>query len=260
LSKSDSALRYASIALHVLFVACGAKRKSVPAVDVEAACDAQCAKARVIALEVWARAARQYDLHQLALAFGAALDRSDCDAARELSSALLRNKTAASTMTIEGQRHVDATLAGYRGTLGKCPATAFAALPNDAAITLERRTCYGPCPAYTLTVRADGRVSYIGQSSVEVTGPAEAWIDPAEVVGLFHAFESLHFRTRPVSYESHGSDEAGAKLSLRVGAQVYAVNDDATCWQTAAIADGICYLQNRVDEVAQSHRWIKKSR
>jgi hypothetical protein len=37
-------------------------------------------------------------------------------------------------------------------------------------ITLERTTCFGTCPAYTVTLRSDGTITYEGRRFVEMTG------------------------------------------------------------------------------------------
>lgn len=37
-------------------------------------------------------------------------------------------------------------------------------------VTLERTTCFGSCPAYTVTLRSDGTIIYEGRKFVEMTG------------------------------------------------------------------------------------------
>jgi hypothetical protein len=46
-------------------------------------------------------------------------------------------------------------------------------------VALEETSCYGLCPTYTLILRADGSVSYLGQANVELKGERTGRIDPA---------------------------------------------------------------------------------
>jgi hypothetical protein len=41
---------------------------------------------------------------------------------------------------------------------------------QDFAITMERTACLGECPAYTVTIKADGSVQFVGEACVRVTG------------------------------------------------------------------------------------------
>ena len=43
-------------------------------------------------------------------------------------------------------------------------------VPNDVVIKLQRTSCYGPCPIYTVTIDAVGNVNYEGAKNVRVVG------------------------------------------------------------------------------------------
>ena len=45
---------------------------------------------------------------------------------------------------------------------------------NTVVITLERTTCFGVCPVYTLTIYGDGRVVYEGTRFVRTEGERTA--------------------------------------------------------------------------------------
>jgi hypothetical protein len=60
-------------------------------------------------------------------------------------------------------------------------------------ITLERTSCFGGCPVYTVTMRSDGSVSYEGTQHVRVAGKHSWKIDPAAVLALAREMEAAGF-------------------------------------------------------------------
>lgn len=71
--------------------------------------------------------------------------------------------------------------------------TSLAAEPSDTVITLERTTCYGTCPSYTLSILKDGTVNYIGREYVRVKGTAQWKVDPAVVDSLVREFIKIDY-------------------------------------------------------------------
>jgi Domain of unknown function (DUF6438) len=66
-------------------------------------------------------------------------------------------------------------------------------VPPDAMIRLQRTSCYGPCPIYTITIDASGTVTYEGERAVRVVGRRTAKIDTSTVAGLLARVESIRF-------------------------------------------------------------------
>jgi len=71
--------------------------------------------------------------------------------------------------------------------------TSLAAEPSDTVITLERTTCYGTCPSYTLSILKDGTVNYIGRDYVRVKGTAQWKVEPAVVDSLVKEFLKIDY-------------------------------------------------------------------
>ncbi len=46
---------------------------------------------------------------------------------------------------------------------GGCASAAQTPSPEPVEITLQRTTCFGTCPEYTVTLKDDGTVSYSGR-------------------------------------------------------------------------------------------------
>ena len=66
-------------------------------------------------------------------------------------------------------------------------------LPPDALIRLQRTSCLGPCPIYTVTIDARGTVTYEGERFVRVVGRRTAQIDKALVATLLSRAERIRF-------------------------------------------------------------------
>ena len=57
-------------------------------------------------------------------------------------------------------------------------------VPPDASIGLQRTSCYGPCPIYTVTIDARGMVTYEGERFVRVVGRQTSQIGTSTVATL----------------------------------------------------------------------------
>jgi hypothetical protein len=92
--------------------------------------------------------------------------------------------------------------------------------PDDAVrITLERTVCFGSCPAYRVSLDADGTVTYEGQSYVKERGPKTKQVAAAEFRSLVLRFESGEFealsppwKCPPIQIQT--SDMPSATLTL----------------------------------------------
>lgn len=64
--------------------------------------------------------------------------------------------------------------------------------PNDT-VELQRGPCLGDCPAYTVTLRGDGTITWHGDSHVKVTGVATSRIPSSEARALIRSFRAHGF-------------------------------------------------------------------
>jgi Domain of unknown function (DUF6438) len=65
--------------------------------------------------------------------------------------------------------------------------------PRGARISLTRTSCLGACPDYTLTIRPDGRVVFVGRAFVATVGRASGRIDRGQVGQMLERLERLDF-------------------------------------------------------------------
>ena len=222
--------------------------------------DKACATGRAATLQKLARDESSYLLYD-ALALQAAYSRDDCDAATEVAGGIERYELDRAKKPALAKAIDDALM----GRLGYCAVAAKSNPPPpapDAWITLSREACYGECPIYDLTVRADGLVSWEGKGFVAKMGSATRRIDPAKARSLFDAFVRMSFEKGPPVYDSGISDTPTATLTISHGAAggTYAVHDDASCFGKKSIDLGTCYLERRVDEIAEAMPWIEAPR
>lgn len=190
-----------------------------------------------------------------AMALESAYGRDDCDAATELAGAIERVPIDRVKKPALAKAADDALL----GRLGYCALAAKmtpAAPPPGSTITLERGGCYGTCPIYTVTIRDDGLVTWKGKDFVTTVGAATHRVDPAHARLLFDAFERMSFAKGPAAYDSGVTDTATADVTLERGGLRHTLHDDASCFGTPSIRQGTCYLELRIDEIAETEAWV----
>jgi hypothetical protein len=139
----------------------------------------------------------------------------------------------------------------------------------ESSVTLERSTCFGNCPAYRVTVTADGKVSFTGHAHVQ-TMQATGQATPAQLAAIHDALARADFDAMRASYASRDdgcdmimSDQPGIKISVnKVG-----VNDargnrsvDFYLGCTGALAEAVRprieQLASSIDEQLDTRRWI----
>jgi len=64
---------------------------------------------------------------------------------------------------------------------------------KDVVIGMERTSCFGQCPVYSVEIRGDGSGSYRGQRHVSDPGPHTVHLERAQVIRLLTAFFNARF-------------------------------------------------------------------
>lgn len=122
---------------------------------------------------------------------------------------------------------------------------------DGLVITIERTACFGTCPVYKLTIRGDGSVTYEGRKFVRVVGTRQSTLDKTDLAELVRAFNKAgyfglddHYRSRVVS------DEPTTFTSFTMAGRHKQIED---YWGDPA---ALIALENQIDEVAGSKKWI----
>lgn len=144
-------------------------------------------------------------------------------------------------------------------TSGSAPADTSAgfALPADLEITLERSACYGVCPAYVVTLRADGTVEYRGDKYVRVHGSKVDRVKPNEVRALLIKMDRAGFDGLTVPDpcdKGISTDHATHRLTLvRNGKRRTIVHYTGNLCAPPALGE----LADEIDRVAGTDRWTR---
>ena len=79
------------------------------------------------------------------------------------------------------------------GSVSSTPSPEPQDIPPDTIITLERTVCFGTCPAYKLTISADGAVVFTGEEYVREKGTVHSKISKDQVKQLISEFTKTQY-------------------------------------------------------------------
>jgi hypothetical protein len=124
-------------------------------------------------------------------------------------------------------------------------------------IQLERMPCYGTCPAYSVTIRGDGRIEYNGKSRVKETGTREGQITTDKIRALALDFAKAKFWGLEEDYSGKkckGSctDMATAVTELTVRGVTHRVKHYYGC---GGVPKSFFDLESAIDKSANSEQW-----
>lgn len=153
--------------------------------------------------------------------------------------------------------------------LGACAVRADAAADqpmHEATITLQRSTCFGNCPSYTVTVTPEGQVSFTGHAHVQ-TRQAESHVTPAQIANIAVALKQARLHSMHDSYTSSDdgcemvmSDQPGIRITVADAAGSKTVDFYLGC--TGAAADAVRprieQLAHSIDQQLDTAHWIGK--
>jgi hypothetical protein len=138
------------------------------------------------------------------------------------------------------------------------PSTAImnAASPGAQAqgpvtITLQRTTCFGTCPAYTITIRDDGTVTYMGGDHARVQGSQTWKIDPSAVRALAKEMQDAGYFDLQDEYRAMMTDHPTTYTSLTVGSRTKKIKN------YVAGPPRLKEMEERIDEVAGTKKYVR---
>lgn len=141
--------------------------------------------------------------------------------------------------------------------------------PESDSLVLERTPCYGSCPAYRLTIRGDGVVTFVSHNPDDTTGVRTDTIAPAQVAWLVRESGRLDFFALPpvIADDStlcplRATDHPGATVTISRGDSTHRVVDYLGCYADHDLAVNqrvrqLRSLEVKIDSIAHSSRWVK---
>lgn len=125
--------------------------------------------------------------------------------------------------------------------------------PGTVSIGMERRGCEGSCPVYSVTLAADGTVSYVGSAFIAIPGHHRAQITAAAVSDLLDRFRQARFLSALPEY-SGAYDGGFTALHLKVNGTAYQVVDESGL--RVGLPTAIRDLEKAVDDATESAKWV----
>ena len=105
------------------------------------------------------------------------------------------------------------------------PAAATQPAGGPVEITLQRTTCFGTCPEYTVTLKDDGTVVYSGRQFVKTPGEHTWKIEATAVRALAREMEKEGFFELQDSYTARVSDNPTTYTTLKIGNRTKKIQD-----------------------------------
>ena len=130
-------------------------------------------------------------------------------------------------------------------------------IPEDVIIRLNRTVCFGKCPAYLLTVKADGQVNFFGQDHTKTKGQAKDKISKEKVKQLLTEFKNAKFFELNDNYNSTNcsKDNPTIRTTLFINKKVKKIEHDLGCDAPQELTN----LENQIDEIVGTEKWIGNS-
>jgi len=174
---------------------------------------------------------------------------SDADLRKILGQNVLRVMRESEKVSKRLQQERGPSVVLFPTAAAQTSATAPAQGP--ITITLERTACFGFCPAYRVSLREDGTVTYEGTQHVKVPGKQTWRIDPAAVRALAREMRDAGFFELQDQYRAMMTDHPTVYTSLSTGGRTKKVMN------YVAGPQKLKDLEERIDQVAGTQKYVK---
>src|SRR3989344_3218798 len=134
-----------------------------------------------------------------------------------------------------------------------CPETG---IPLDFSVTLERQGCYGTCPIYKVTVKADGSVTYTGERFVGTTGEQTSVIGLDKVKQLVEKINAINYFLLNPEYTRGATFDAGSAVTkVTMNGQTKEI---LHAFEDTSAPVELTELEDFIDEITNSEQWVKQ--
>jgi hypothetical protein len=137
------------------------------------------------------------------------------------------------------------------------------AIPNNLEISLQRTGCLGSCPVYSLNIKANGDVTFIG-ANTRVKGETASKISQEKIKLIIAEFERANFFKVDNNYTYTGSncgsfmdDFPSEIITIKFLNLSKKVIHNFGCISSKEELKGITEVGKRIDEITESAKWIK---
>src|SRR5215471_999076 len=158
-------------------------------------------------------------------------------------------------MTTGMTRHVALALAIGLGNA----AAQSVDVPPDAVIRLERTSCYGSCPIYTVTIDARGIVTYEGKRHVRVVGRRTAQAAPSVIAELLAHAERIGFFDFRDAYRGIENPDGSVTTVTDLPTRIVTITANGRTKRVedyVGAPDSMAEFERDIDEAAGTRRWM----
>jgi len=124
---------------------------------------------------------------------------------------------------------------------------------SEVLIKMEKTSCRGVCPVYSLSVFSDGKLEYSGQENVDMVGEYTSQLKNGELQSLIKAFEDANYFEFEDKYTGMVRDLPTTYLMYRKGDREKRIKDYAGAPKT------LKQLEEKVESLINANDWKKKS-
>lgn len=141
-------------------------------------------------------------------------------------------------------------------------------IPKDLLIKLTRTMCFGTCPDYELTIKANGNVTFRGKNFTQIKGIAHGKITQENLKLIIAEFENTKFFSLRNSYneQSDGCGEVSTDnpseiIFIQINGRKKNVSHYFGCRNVKGDSlERIIRLAQKIDEITDSKRWIREQK
>jgi hypothetical protein len=138
--------------------------------------------------------------------------------------------------------------------------TACTPSPESKALEvfIQRLPCYGPCPAYDISIKPDGTVTYDGNLYVAVEGRHLSEISTEQVNELLAAILEMDIFALEDNYMIGGRDAPLTIITVALDEEVKTIWHPT--WQSCnhlgeTALRALCELESSIDEIVIASQW-----
>jgi hypothetical protein len=132
-------------------------------------------------------------------------------------------------------------------------------VPADTTVSLQRTSCYGPCPVYTVKIDARGSVIYEGEKFVRVVGRQTARVDRSVVARLLAHAERIHFFDMRNAYRVIENPDGSTTTVTDLPTKIVTITTNRRTKRVedyVGAPDALEEFEKAIDEAAGSTRWV----
>jgi hypothetical protein len=126
---------------------------------------------------------------------------------------------------------------------------------SSIRMTLSRSTCLGTCPSYSVAISGDGTVDFKGGRFTAIGGEHHSQVSYDDISSLIEKFRAADFFSLDHEYRFNVTDNPTYIIAFTAGRKNKEVIDYVG--QQVGMPDAVTKLENEIDRVSGSARWVK---